>query len=119
VIELLGNPVAVTLAELTAKAGPDLYEWLRDRKNRRAIAHRLENCGYSAVHNPDAGDGRWRINESKHVVWARRGLHRAAQVKAVRDLQARRAAQAEEKKREAEERAATGGPGCKGPPKWR
>jgi hypothetical protein len=119
VIELLGNPVAVTLAELTAKAGPDLYEWLRDRKNRRAIAHRLENCGYSAVHNPDAGDGRWRINESKHVVWARRGLHRAAQVKAVRDLQARRAAEAEEKKREAEERAATGGPGCKGPPKWR
>jgi hypothetical protein len=117
VIELLGNPVAFTIAELTAKAGPDLDLWLRDRKNRRAIAHRLENCGYGVVLNPDAQDGRWRINDLKTVVYTRRGLSYTAQIKAARDLQARKAAEAEEKKRAAEEKAAKGGPGSK-LPKW-
>jgi hypothetical protein len=115
VIELLGNPVAVTLAEITAKAGADLSEWLADRKNRRAIAHRLENCGYSTVLNPDSQEGRWRVNEHKVLVYARRGLHFAAQVKAVRDLQARKAAEAEAMKRAAAEKAAKGGPGSKRP----
>ena len=117
-LDKLGNPAAVTIAEITAKAGLDLSMWLEDRKNRRAIAHRLENCGYSVVLNPDAGDGRWRINESKYVVYARRGLAFGAQVKAVRDLQDRKAAEAEEKKREAEEKAAKGGPGSR-PPKFK
>jgi len=117
VLDKLGNPAAVTIAEISAKAGSDLMLWLEDRKNRRAIAHRLENCGYSVVLNPDAGDGRWRINESKYVVYARRGLAFGAQVKAVRDLQDRKAAEAEEKQRAADEKAAKGGPGSR-PPKW-
>jgi hypothetical protein len=31
------------------------------RKNRRAIPHRLEKCGYVPVHNPTADDGLWKI----------------------------------------------------------
>jgi Bifunctional DNA primase/polymerase, N-terminal len=104
VLEKLGNPAAVTIAEISAKAPLDLMEWLEDRKNRRAIAHRLESCGYSAVHNPDAQQALWRINDRRQAVYARRGLSIREQIKAARDLRDRKAAEAEEKKRAVEEK---------------
>ena len=35
--------------------------WLQDRKNRRAIPHRFEQCGYAPVRNPDREDGLWKV----------------------------------------------------------
>jgi hypothetical protein len=45
VIDAMGNPDAVTLAMLQAKATGETAIWLMDRKNRRVIPHRLERCG--------------------------------------------------------------------------
>ena len=45
VLEALGNPDAVTLGQLIEKAvGGDAGDWLMDRRNRRAIPHRMERC---------------------------------------------------------------------------
>ena len=48
------RPQATTLVQSWGRppdASHDFYEWLDDRKNRRAIPHRLEKCGYSPVRN--------------------------------------------------------------------
>jgi hypothetical protein len=60
VLDKLERPDAVTLDMLVKEAiGVDLhfYEWLHDRKNRRIIPHRLEQCGYVPVRNDAAVDG--------------------------------------------------------------
>jgi hypothetical protein len=46
VLDLLGNPDAVTLLQVQNIAPADFAVWLKDRKNRRAIPHRFEQCGY-------------------------------------------------------------------------
>jgi hypothetical protein len=47
VLDSLENPDAVTLAMIIKEAaGEEIQEWLKDRKNRRVIPHRLEQCGY-------------------------------------------------------------------------
>ena len=56
VLELLGNPDAVTSASLIEKANPETADWLLDRRNRRALPHRLERCGYTSVRNPNSGE---------------------------------------------------------------
>jgi hypothetical protein len=58
VLDGLGEPAAVTLDMITTKASTmgryEFSEWLRDRKNARKVPHRLEECGYVRVENPDA-----------------------------------------------------------------
>jgi hypothetical protein len=51
VLDHLGNPDATTLGRITAAAAGSFAEWLIDRKNRRAIPYRLEQCGYVPVRN--------------------------------------------------------------------
>ena len=46
-------------------------EWLNDRKNRRAIPHRFESCGYAPVRNDTAKDGLWVIGGKRQVVYGR------------------------------------------------
>lgn len=70
VIASMGDPDAFTIPDLQDTAGAGLSDWLQDRKNRRAIPHRLEQCGYCSVHNPDAKDGRWMVPQ---FVWAKSG----------------------------------------------
>jgi hypothetical protein len=60
-IDALGGPDAVTLDDITECVTSDLREWLKDRKNRRIIGHRLEGCGYVAQRNSDAKDRRWVV----------------------------------------------------------
>jgi hypothetical protein len=85
VLEALGNPDVVTLAELIAAgAGSDAAEWLTDRKNRRAIPHRMERCGYTQVRNPDADDGRWNLQGKRQVVYAKAILSLRDQITAVK-----------------------------------
>ena len=57
VIEGLQHPHGVTLTKLIIYAAEHFKEWLRDRRNRRRIGHRLESAGYEPVRNPDAKSG--------------------------------------------------------------
>ena len=52
-LDKLGNPDAVTLAQLRGKADASFDDWLADRRNRRAIPHRMNSCGYVPVRNPE------------------------------------------------------------------
>lgn len=60
VIDLLGNPAALILDDLREKAQGDFLEWIKDRKNRRAIPHRLEKAGYVPVRS-QRQDGQWLL----------------------------------------------------------
>jgi hypothetical protein len=53
-LDAIGRPGAVTLADIQGSATGSFGEWVRDRKNRRAIPHKMEACGYVPVRNPSA-----------------------------------------------------------------
>jgi hypothetical protein len=74
VLDKLGNPDAVTPAQLIAKATGETAEWLMDRKNRRTIPHRLERCGYSSVRNEGAKDGYWVVGDRRQPIYAKSTL---------------------------------------------
>ncbi len=44
--------------------------WLSDRKNRRQLPYRFEQCGYVLVRNDAADDGLWRINRKRRGIYA-------------------------------------------------
>jgi len=71
IMEELGNLPAVTNDMVAFKADDTFRAWLKDRKNRRAIPHRFEQCGYSPMRNDVSEDGRWRIAGRRLVVYAR------------------------------------------------
>jgi hypothetical protein len=58
VIDARNNPDVLTRSDLIGKAQGYMAEWLTNRKNRRAIPHRMGRCGYVSVHNPYREDGR-------------------------------------------------------------
>jgi hypothetical protein len=78
VLDALGQPGAVTLETIHTKARTiDRYEfahWFSDRKNTRKIPHRLEECGYIRVENPDAKDGVFKVSGRRVAIYARRNL---------------------------------------------
>jgi hypothetical protein len=74
VLDKMGNPDATTLIQIANAATGDFETWVRDRKNRRAIPHRLEKCGYVPIRNDGAGDGLWKIGGARQVVYARNAL---------------------------------------------
>ena len=74
IIDKLGRPDAVILDMLVKEADFDFCTWLRDRKNRRIIPHRLEQCGYVPVRNDAAVDGLFTMNNHRQVVYAKAGL---------------------------------------------
>jgi hypothetical protein len=86
VLELLGNPDAVTIASLIEKANSETADWLLDRRNRRALPHRLERCGYTSVRNATSGDGRWKVQRKNQVIYAKASLSRREQLTAARGL---------------------------------
>ena len=72
-----GNPIrpdALHFKLLIAAATDDILEWLMNRKNRRAIPHRLERCGYISVRNPEAKDGYWVIDSTRQPIYAKNTL---------------------------------------------
>ena len=98
VLDFMSNPEAITLDQLieaAAKAGlHEVNDFLCDRKNRRAIPHRLEGCGYAPVRNPDSQQGLWRIAtwqgrvvSTKQSVYAKKSLAVRDQIRAARRLQ--------------------------------
>jgi hypothetical protein len=70
-LDLIGRPDVVTISRLAASADGSFVEWLRDRRNKGQIPHRLEDCGYLPVRNDTAKDGLWRINGRREAVLAR------------------------------------------------
>jgi Family of unknown function (DUF5906) len=78
-LDKLGNPDAVTLAALdNPLTDRDFLEWLKDKRNRRQIPHRLDAAGYVPVRNDAATDGLWKIGGKRQVIYA-------IKVKSVRD----------------------------------
>ena len=73
-IDALGNPDVLTLKQLIAAAAGETAEWLMERKNRRALPHRLERCGYVSVRNLDAKDGYWSMKGERQAVYAKASL---------------------------------------------
>jgi hypothetical protein len=73
-LERLGNPPAITIDAISSAAAESLRTWLNERKNRRVIPHRLEECGYEPVRNPSANDGLWKLSQGRKTIYARREL---------------------------------------------
>jgi hypothetical protein len=85
-LERIGSPRAVPLSQIMEMAEGSFGEWIRDRRNRRVIPHRLEECGYAPVRNPDASDGLWKIAGRRKAVYARAELDLRDQISAARSL---------------------------------
>ena len=84
-LDRLGNPAATTLARVITRAGDDFAHWLKDRKNRRAIPHRFEQCGYVPVRNSRAKDGLW-VMGTRQVIYAQATLSLRDQYLAAMEL---------------------------------
>jgi hypothetical protein len=79
VLDAVGQPDVVTLRTirqgcLLPPVNAELAEWLADRRNRRVIPHRLEQCGYVAVRNDGAKDGQWKIAGKRQTLYAKSNL---------------------------------------------
>lgn len=91
ILQQLGQPDVTTIDILVERAKldhPDFADWLRDRKNRKHVAYRLEDAGYEPVRNTDAKDGMWAVGRRRMVVYASRNLTLSDRLKAVRELTA-------------------------------
>jgi hypothetical protein len=88
-LDFLKNPNAITLGDLTGAAQGDTIAWLHDRKNRRAIPHRLESCGYVPLRNDTAKDGYWVINGKRQPIYALKTLSIRAQIEAAKERASR------------------------------
>jgi hypothetical protein len=86
VLEKLKLPDAVTVLELIAAASGETTEWLMDRRNRRALRHRLERCGYVSLRNPDAKQGLWRVKGQRQMIYVRNDLGLQQQLQAAQKL---------------------------------
>jgi hypothetical protein len=90
VLDGLGEPAAVTLDVITTKASTmgryEFSQWLRDRKNARKVPHRLEECGYVRVENPDAKDGVFKVSSRRVAIYARRDLPLQERITAAKRL---------------------------------
>jgi hypothetical protein len=86
VLEAMNWPLGFTLKALQDEAEGGLFEWLMDRKSRRAIPHRLEKCGYVPVRNPDANDGLWKHGGRRQVIYAKASMPLRQQIATARDM---------------------------------
>jgi hypothetical protein len=92
VLERFGFPPAITLSQITDSIQftyndrGSFSEWLKDRKNRRIIPHRFEQCGYVSVPNPDRGTGMWVIDGIRQAVYVKKELTPREQLVAVAEL---------------------------------
>jgi Family of unknown function (DUF5906) len=85
VIDAMNRPNAITIAMIATMADGEFGIWIRERKNRRVIPHRLEKCGYVPVRN-DTADGLWVINGKRQAVYAKNSLSIRERLWAARDL---------------------------------
>lgn len=74
IIDDMGSPPAITVDMVSARAQEEFRGWLKDRKNRRQIPHRFEQCGYTTVRNANAKDGMWVVRGNRVTVYAQKTL---------------------------------------------
>jgi hypothetical protein len=87
ILDGMGNPDATTLSRIvTTAVGAEIETWLRDRKNRRSIPHRLEKCGYVPVRNDTAESGLWIVNGTRQVIYGKKTVPISDRLKAARDI---------------------------------
>jgi hypothetical protein len=80
------GPPALTPKQIIAKATGTAAEWLTERKNRRALPHRIERCGYICVRNPNAKDGYWVVNKERQPIYAKSTLSMQERFEAAKKL---------------------------------
>ena len=82
------RPDALTLDMIVEKAGfaSQFGDWLRERKNRRMIPHRFEQCGYVPVRNDGREDGLYVVNGKRQAVYAKIELSVRERFEAVKTL---------------------------------
>jgi hypothetical protein len=86
VLDRMGNPEATTLIRITAETRGEIETWIKDRKNRRAIPHRLEKCGYIPIRNDASKQGLWVINDTRQTIYAKSSLSIRDRLKAASSL---------------------------------
>jgi hypothetical protein len=89
-IEAGGTPDAITIDQVITFAQRmdmgAIADEFRDRRFRRAIPHKMERAGYASVRNPDSEDGRFKVSGRNVVIYARKNLSTADQVRAARTV---------------------------------
>jgi hypothetical protein len=86
VLDLLGNPKAITLEKIASICLPSFADWLRDRRNSRQIPYRIESVGYVRVRSSTAEDGLWKIGGKRQAIYARQELSLRDQIAAAIEL---------------------------------
>jgi hypothetical protein len=86
VIDNLGNPKVITLEMVIDKATGEFRKWCEDRRNRRNLPHRFEQCGYMVIRCPTNKLGLWRIQGVRQVIYAHRELSPNEQLTAAQVL---------------------------------
>jgi hypothetical protein len=86
VLDEMGRPPAVTIWRIISNANGSFREYLEDRKNLKSIPHRLVQCGYSKIRNPDEEKGRWFIQGRRQVIYAQSTLSVSEQIQAAKRL---------------------------------
>jgi hypothetical protein len=79
-------PNATTLDAIVLCADAETAIWLRERKNRRSIPHKLDKVGYVTVRNDAANDGLWSICGKRQAAYAKKTLSVKDQIAAVQRL---------------------------------
>ena len=64
----------MTLLQVADHADGEFAIWLRERKNRRMVNYRFENCRYVTVRNQSAEDGLWKISDRRQAIYAKAAL---------------------------------------------
>jgi hypothetical protein len=59
---------------LTVTDQQSLKDFLTDCKSSRRNPHRMEECGYVPVRNPDAKDGLWKVSRRLQAIYAKETL---------------------------------------------
>ena len=90
VIESDGHPDVTAIDRVIARAQSmelgAIADEFSDRRFRRAIPHKMERAGYVPVRNPDSEDGRFKVGGRNVVIYARKTMSLADQIRAARTL---------------------------------
>jgi hypothetical protein len=85
-LDMLNNPPAITFDCLMTGAAGDFSAFLHERKNRKAVSHRIIAAGYEIVRNDAARDGLWVVKGARKTIYARKDLPVPERTKAAQRL---------------------------------
>jgi hypothetical protein len=100
--EVIDRPLGVTIQAITreAYAGLEIGDmdkfgdpkkntfahWLTQKGAHRLIAHRFEQCSYTAFRNDAAADGLWKVDGKRQVIYVLNTLPRDERLKAAKSV---------------------------------